>query len=60
MHKPFTSYDFADRLRDEAVAHKACIMFLPMTGAWTRLPQVRHQTSTRRLIGNSRHSYRPR
>ena len=31
--------DLADRLRDEAVAHEACIMFPPMTGAWTRLPQ---------------------
>ncbi|TGQ48085.1 MULTISPECIES: class I SAM-dependent methyltransferase [unclassified Mesorhizobium] len=30
--------DLADRLRDEAVAHSACIMFPPMTGAWTRLP----------------------
>lgn len=31
--------DLADRLRDEAVAHKACIMFPPLTGAWTCLPQ---------------------
>ncbi|WP_192177862.1 methyltransferase domain-containing protein [Mesorhizobium amorphae] len=26
--------DLADRLREEAVAHGACIMFPPMTGAW--------------------------
>ncbi|MFK0687810.1 hypothetical protein ACFX5Q_06335 [Mesorhizobium sp. IMUNJ 23033] len=27
--------DLADRLREEAVAHGACIMFPPMIGAWT-------------------------
>jgi ubiquinone/menaquinone biosynthesis C-methylase UbiE len=31
--------DLADRLRDEAISHDACILFPPMIGAWTRVPQ---------------------
>jgi hypothetical protein len=31
-------YDLAERLRDEAVARKACIILPPFIGAWTNKP----------------------
>lgn len=59
MHKPVTSYDFPDRLRARLVeqnhpAHEGARRLLQ------RHDRQGADVTTRRLIGNSRHSYRPR
>ncbi|MGE0006605.1 MAG: class I SAM-dependent methyltransferase [Parvibaculaceae bacterium] len=42
----------AERLREEALAHTACVMLPPpLIGAWTRIPEPRHRLEDRAAAG---------